>query len=66
MEFVCLLDGVDETTSKDIQARHSWLGEDIRFEHVFKRMTTRRGGDGALVVDWRLFHSVRPVEGQRV
>ena len=66
VEFVCLLDGVDETTSKDIQARHSWLGEDIRFEHVFKRMTTRRGGDGALVVDWRLFHSVRPVEGQRV
>ena len=66
VEFVCLMDGVDETTSKDIQARHSWLGEDIRFEHVFKKMTTRRGDDGALVVDWRLFHSHHPSEGQSV
>lgn len=66
VEFVCLLDGVDETTSKDIQARHSWLGEDIRFEHVFKKMTTRRGADGALVVDWRLFHSTYPAGAQGV
>ena len=56
VEFVALLDGVDEMTSKDIQARHSWLAEDLRFDQVFKKVT-KRGADGALVVDWRGFHS---------
>lgn len=55
VEFVALLDGVDEMTSKDIQARHSWLAEDLRFDQVFKKVT-KRGADGALVVDWRGFH----------
>lgn len=56
VEFVALLDGVDEMTSKDIQARHSWLVDDMRFEHVFRKLSTKRGEDGVLVVDWRHFH----------
>lgn len=56
-EFVALLDGIEEATSKDVQARHSWLGDDIKFGHIFKKMATRRGEDGALVVDWQHFHA---------
>ena len=57
IEFVVLLDGVDEMTSTVMQARHSYGPQDIRWNHTFMSIL-RRGQSGAIVVDWEHFHTV--------
>ena len=65
LEFVALLDGIDETTSTVMQARHSYGPHDIRYGESFAGLLAR-GENGALEADFTNFdltrsdqHSVR-------
>lgn len=57
-EFVALLDGVDETTSTVMQARHSYAPSDIRWGQSFAGVLAR-GGSGALTADYSNFDLTR-------
>lgn len=57
LEFVILLDGIDEMTSTAMQARHSYTPQDIRWNHRFMGIL-HRGPNGAITVDWDHFNSV--------
>jgi len=60
-EIVITLTGIDETVSQTIHARHSFVAAEIiwnmRFVDIILRMP-----DGGRVVDYTLFHDVKPVE----
>ncbi|PRW33237.1 inward rectifier potassium channel 2-like isoform X7 isoform B [Chlorella sorokiniana] len=42
MEIIVLLDGIDESTSRAIEARHSYVPFDIRWQHHFDPCIQRR------------------------
>jgi hypothetical protein len=58
LEFVALLDGIDETTSTVMQARHSYTPSDIRWGQSFAGLIAR-GGTGALTADYSHFDLTR-------
>ena len=58
LEFVALLDGIDETTSTVMQARHSYAPSDIRWGESFAGVLAR-GGSGALTADYSNFDLTR-------
>lgn len=58
LEFVALLDGIDETTSTVMQARHSYSPSDIRWGQSFAGLIAR-GGTGALTADYSHFDLTR-------
>lgn len=58
MEFIVLLDGVDESTSRALEARHSYLPSDIRWQHQFEPCIQRRRS-GKLGVDFARFDSTQ-------
>ncbi|EFN52826.1 hypothetical protein CHLNCDRAFT_138260 [Chlorella variabilis] len=68
MELIVLLDGIDETTSRCLQARwppaacharHSYVPSDIRWHHRFDSCLQRRRS-GKLGVDFSRFDSTAP------
>lgn len=61
VEFVILLDGIDEMTSTAMQARHSYSPEDIRWNHRFVGILNR-GVHGALQVNYAQFDATVPCE----
>ncbi|KAL4421196.1 hypothetical protein ABPG77_010071 [Micractinium sp. CCAP 211/92] len=58
MEFIVLLDGVDESTSRALEARHSYVPSDIRWQHQFEPCIQRRRS-GKLGVDFARFDSTQ-------
>lgn len=58
IEFVVLLDGVDETTSTVMQARHSYFPSDIRWDEQFAGVLAR-GESGVLTADYSHFDLTR-------
>lgn len=58
IEFVVLLDGVDESTSMVMQARHSYFASDIRWGESFAGVLARRPS-GALAADYSHFDLTR-------
>jgi hypothetical protein len=58
IEFVVLLDGVDETTSTIMQARHSYFPSDIRWDEQFAGVLAR-GVSGVLTADYSHFDLTR-------
>jgi hypothetical protein len=58
LEFVALLDGIDEMTSTVMQARHSYGPSDIRWGQSFAGLIAR-GGTGALTADYSHFDLTR-------
>lgn len=62
IEVVCLVEGIEPTTSATIQARHSYANEDLVFDHGFAPAVSRhRAGGGSWVVDFDRFHSLVPM-----
>lgn len=62
LEFVALLDGIDETTSTAMQARHAYRPEDIRWGQSFTGVLSR-AGSGHLAADYAAFDATRWEEG---
>jgi len=58
LEFIALLDGIDEMTSTVMQARHSYSSADIRWGQSFAGLIAR-GGSGALTADYSHFDLTR-------
>ncbi len=61
LEIVVVLTGVDETFAQPIQARHSYLAEEILVDHSFVDiMLTLENGQTA--IDYSQFHDANPNE----
>lgn len=59
VEVICLIEGMEPTTSATIQARHSYGNEDLVFDHAFAPSVSRhRAGGGSWVVDFDRFHTL--------
>lgn len=58
-EFIVLLDGIDESTSTVMQARHSYFSSDIVWDASFAGVLGRRPS-GVLAADYSNFDMVRP------
>ena len=61
LEIVVILSGVDETFAQPIQARHSYLAEEIRWDHNFVDIMLEIE-NGATAVDYSRFHDTHPVD----
>ncbi len=62
LEVVVILTGVDETFVQPIQARHSYLAEDIRWDHHFVDIMLTLD-DGRTGIDYSRFHDIHPIGG---
>ncbi len=62
LEIVVILTGVDETFAQPIQARHSYLAEDICWDHHFVDIMLTLE-DGRTGIDYSRFHDVHPIGG---
>ncbi|WP_293147883.1 MULTISPECIES: ion channel [unclassified Microcoleus] len=60
-EIVITLTGIDDTVSQTIHARHSFVASEIVWNMRFVDIIHRKP-DGSRVVDYTLFHDVKPVE----
>ncbi|WP_293330483.1 ion channel [Microcoleus sp. CAWBG58] len=60
-EIVITLTGIDETVSQTIHARHSFVASEIVWNMRFVDIIHRQP-NGSRVVDYTLFHDVKPVE----
>jgi inward rectifier potassium channel len=59
LEVVVVLSGVDETFAQPIQARHSYVAEEIMWDHSFVDIVLSLD-DGRPAIDYAKFHDVRP------
>jgi inward rectifier potassium channel len=57
-QLVCSLIGIDETFSQTVHARHGYQPEDIAWNRQFADIL--REQDGERVVDYTLFHELKP------
>lgn len=53
------IEGSDETTAQTMQARHSWNGSDIRWQHAYADLIHEE--DGVTHVDYAFFDDVVPL-----
>ncbi|WP_293125798.1 ion channel [Microcoleus sp. bin38.metabat.b11b12b14.051] len=60
-EIVITLTGIDDTVSQTIHARHSFVASEIIWNMRFVDIISRTP-DGGRVVDYTLFHEVKPIE----
>ena len=59
LEIIVVLSGVDETFAQSIQARHSYLAEEILWDHTFVDIVLQLE-DGRPAIDYSRFHDVDP------
>ncbi len=59
-EIVVMLTGIDDTVSQAIYARHSYIAEELLWNHRFVDILVRTG-DRRLVIDYTRFHDVRRI-----
>jgi inward rectifier potassium channel len=55
------IEGVDETTSQSMLARHQWAIKDVRWNHRYVDLV-HRDEHGVNVIDYAIFHEVLPLE----
>jgi inward rectifier potassium channel len=60
-DIVASLVGIEEASGQTVHARHSWKGQEIRFEHRFADILVRTP-DGRPALDYTRFHDVEPVK----
>lgn len=61
LELIVLLDGIDETTSAAMQARHAYFASDILWDVRFAGLL-QRGTRGGLAADYSCFDLTRLVD----
>jgi inward rectifier potassium channel len=55
------IEGIDETTSQSMLARHQWGMREVRWNHRFLDLV-QRDGNGISVIDYTVFHDVQPLD----
>merc|ERR1712232_1142284 len=66
LEILCVVEGVEPTTSSTLQARHSYTCDDIVFNAAFHRCVAR-DETGQCMIDFDRFHDlVKLVDGESV
>jgi inward rectifier potassium channel len=55
------IEGVDETTSQSMMARHQWSVKDVRWNHRYADLV-HRDENGVNVIDYTVFDDVMPLE----
>jgi inward rectifier potassium channel len=58
--LILTLEGSDETTAQTMQARHSWVHQDIRWNHRYADVLFEQ--DGVMHIDYSFYDSVIQVE----
>jgi inward rectifier potassium channel len=61
VEIVVTVTGLDETISRSVHARTSYLAHEILWNHSFADVFTQTE-DGHLAIDYRRFHNTEPVQ----
>jgi len=61
-EIIVSFVGLDETFSQTVHARHSYVVEEIRWDHRFRDVISVLS-DGVRKIDYSLFHDVEPLPG---
>lgn len=59
--FLLSIEGVDETTSQSMLARHQWSHRDLRWNHRYLDLVND-AGNGLNIIDYTVFHEVRPLD----
>jgi potassium inwardly-rectifying channel subfamily J len=60
-EVVVIVEGTDAATGGTVQARHSYILDDIAWNHKFPPCV-REDKDGAALIDFGVFHQVEPCD----
>ncbi len=60
MQLVAVLTGIDGTSSSTVYARYDYAPRDILFDHVFED-AVEVNEDGTVRIDFRRFHTTRPL-----
>ena len=58
------IEGIDETTSQSMLARHQWSIKEVRWNHRYLDLV-RRDENGVNVIDYTIFDEVLPLEDER-
>lgn len=58
------IEGIDETTSQSMLARHQWGIKEVRWNHRYVDLV-RRDENGINVIDYTIFDDVLPIEEER-
>jgi inward rectifier potassium channel len=58
------IEGVDETTSQSMLARHQWSIKEVRWNHRYVDLV-RRDENGLNVIDYTVFNDVLPVDEEQ-
>ncbi|MEY2169533.1 MULTISPECIES: ion channel [unclassified Rhodanobacter] len=61
--FLLTIEGIDETTSQSMLARHQWRHDDLRWNHRYADLVTD-DGHGLNIIDYGVFHDVVPLEDE--
>lgn len=61
LEVLCLVEGIDVSTSATIQARHSYTRMDLAFDMDFATCVSEDPRSGACTIDFHKFHELVPV-----
>jgi inward rectifier potassium channel len=62
-EIVVTVTGLDETISRAVHARTSYLAHEVLWDHRFAEVFTQTE-DGRLAIDYRRFHDTGPIHAQ--
>ncbi len=60
-QLVASLVGIEEATTQNVQARHTWKADCVLFEHRFRDILVRLP-DGRRALDYGRFHDVEPLQ----
>jgi len=55
------IEGIDETTSQSMLARHQWSHQELRWNHRYLDLV-HDDGNGLNTIDYNVFHDVLPLE----
>jgi len=58
------IEGIDETTSQSMLARHQWSIKEVRWNHRYRDLV-RRDENGIYVIDYSIFDDVLPLDEDR-
>jgi len=59
--IICVLTGIDETSSANVHARYNYFAEDIFVDHRFHDII-KVAPDGGITLDLRMFHDIEAIE----
>ncbi len=62
MEIIAIVEGVDATTGGNVQARHSYVCDEIQWNKTFEPCVFLDPDDGCPTVDFCLFHDLKDTD----